>query len=135
MQCWPVSKVPETSTNHPSFLDEQVKTITKFVFIKDQVYRRQNPRLRNIIGLVVMKKLEKNTVEIEVENPLTGSPMKVKIGPFGLSLVLRLDIDDERIFQYFQDYYTALIREMYRYYNGLFRNELYLLLLFLENGF
>jgi len=42
----------------------------------------------------VMDKLAKQPVEVSIINPLTEQPMNVRVGAFGLALVLRLDIDD-----------------------------------------
>ena len=80
------------SFNYPSDLDVQIKRIAKLAADDKTI----NGKMPDLIALLrrVMDKLEKEPMEMEIRNPLTGQPMNVKVGPFGLALVLRLDIDD-----------------------------------------
>lgn len=42
----------------------------------------------------VIQKIEKNPIELEIRSALTGTPLKVLVGPYGLNLILRIDIGD-----------------------------------------
>jgi len=78
--------------NFPSDLDAQVLKIAKLVDGNEQL--RKDILDFNQLVTRVMKKLEQQPVTVNIKNPLTGDPMDVSVGAFGLSLVLRLDIDD-----------------------------------------
>lgn len=76
----------------PSTMDTQ--------FHKIALLARQDPNVNkevpDLIALYkkVVKKLNKKPAEVEVKSPLTRAPMKVKVGTFGLNLILRFDIGD-----------------------------------------
>ena len=76
----------------PSTMDTQFRKIALLAQSDPKV----NQAVPDLVGLYqqVIKKLEEDTVELEIASPLTGEPMKVKVGPFGLNLILRIDIGD-----------------------------------------
>jgi len=83
---------PEHTFNLPSFLDKHFQKIAAMSNADPEI-SRVIPDLNYLLELVIQK-LEKKPMEVEVKNPLTGQDMTVKVGPFGLNLILRLDIDD-----------------------------------------
>jgi len=42
----------------------------------------------------VIRKIEKNPIEVEITSALTGTPIKVLVGPYGLNTIIRIDIGD-----------------------------------------
>lgn len=80
------------SFNYPSHLDEHVKKISEMVE-QDQVMQKEIPDFSQLLTRV-MQQLESSPVVLEIKNPIVKKKMKVKVGAFGLALILRLDIDD-----------------------------------------
>lgn len=80
------------SFNYPSDLDDHFQKIARLVD-QDTTINEIIPDLTILLNKV-MAKLENEPVSLSVKHPLTKKAMKVKIGPFGLALILRLDIDD-----------------------------------------
>ncbi|WP_109298843.1 alpha/beta hydrolase [Aquimarina sp. AU474] len=76
----------------PSTMDTQFYKIA-MLSNQDQNVNIEVPDLVELYKRVV-RKIEKEPITLEVISPLTNSPMKVDIGPFGLNLILRLDIGD-----------------------------------------
>ncbi len=76
----------------PSTMDTQ---FYKIATLSNQD-KNVNNEVPDLIALYkrVINKIEKEPVTLEVISPLTNAPMKVDIGPFGLNLILRLDIGD-----------------------------------------
>lgn len=83
---------PDHTYKLPLSLDQQ--------FQKIALMAQQDPAIQNevpdLVALYkkVVQKLEKEPIELELTSPLTGQAMKMKIGPFGLGMVMRLDIGD-----------------------------------------
>ena len=86
------SDAPNQAFNFPRYLDNHVDLISEMVKADDKV----NQDVPDFGALVeqVMKKLEVNPVSVKVRNPLTGKKMDLKVGPAGMAMILRLDIDD-----------------------------------------
>ncbi len=86
------SDAPQQALNYPRYLDEQVTLLSEMVREDDGL----SSSIPDFEGLVhrVMTKLEKDPAVVTIKNPLTGEDMDLKIGAFGLALILRLDIDD-----------------------------------------
>lgn len=82
----------DQSLNFPSYLDTHINKIDLLIK-KDSALTQAIPDLNALINKV-MDKLEKEPATVTVKNPLTGKDINVKIGPFGLAIILRLDIDD-----------------------------------------
>ncbi|HYF69197.1 MAG TPA: alpha/beta hydrolase [Ohtaekwangia sp.] len=82
----------DQSFNYPVHLDDQLKKITKMV-AADSSINAKIPALDKLTEKV-MAKLSANPITISVRHPLTGNPLSVKVGSFGLALILRLEIDD-----------------------------------------
>lgn len=80
--------------NYPSLLDEHVNKISKMV-ATDSALNREIPDFEELVH-TCLKKLKNESAIVEVVHPLslTKKKIKVKVGDFGLSLILRLDIDD-----------------------------------------
>lgn len=78
--------------NYPSLLDEHFEKISMMVR-EDSVVQKEIPDLGKLLN-DVMNKLEQNPAVLRIKNPLTRKEMRVKVGSFGLALILRLDIDD-----------------------------------------
>ncbi len=55
-----------------------------------------NKEVPDLVALYekVIKKIKKNPIELEIRSALTGTPIKVLVGPYGLNIVLRIDIGD-----------------------------------------
>ena len=83
---------PNQSFNFPSYLDSHVKKVAAMA-AKDTTVTQTVPDL-DVLLENVMKKLADEPVAITVKNPLNGKKMAINVGTFGLSLILRLDIDD-----------------------------------------
>ena len=83
---------PDQSFNYPSHLDEHVQKVADMV-AADPELSAQIPDFTQLLNKL-MKQVEANPVTVTVKNPLTREDMPVKVGAFGLGLVLRLDIDD-----------------------------------------
>lgn len=82
----------DQSFNYPSHLDNQFERVAKLAD-QDTLINRTIPSLKLLLNRV-MDKLEREPMEVSVKHPLTKKSIAVKIGPFGLALILRLDIDD-----------------------------------------
>jgi pimeloyl-ACP methyl ester carboxylesterase len=82
----------DQSFNYPKHLDDHFRKIVKMVAADPVV----SETIKNLDGLLkkVMVKLDSSPVTVTIKHPITGKAMQVKIGPFGLALILRLDIDD-----------------------------------------
>lgn len=80
------------SFNYPLYLDDQFKKISKLMS-QDETLNKTIPNLNELLKKV-MTKLEKEPILVSVKHPLTQKTIQVKIGSFGLALILRLDIDD-----------------------------------------
>jgi pimeloyl-ACP methyl ester carboxylesterase len=80
------------SFNYPSDLDTQVERIASMV-ARDGQLHAMIPDFSELLDQV-MDGLGENPVRLQVINPLTRQSMEVDVGPFGLALILRLDIDD-----------------------------------------
>lgn len=76
----------------PSTFDNQFQKIALLAQADPNI----NQEVPNLIDLYerVIRKLEEKPVKLEITSPLTGEPMKVKVGPFGLNLVLLSDLGD-----------------------------------------
>lgn len=82
----------EQSFNYPSFFDQQFDKIAEMLR-QDTTISKTIPDLNALLDRV-MQKLTTTPVEVSVRHPLNKKSMSVKVGPFGLALILRLDIDD-----------------------------------------
>ena len=60
---------------------------------EDPVISKDIPDFRALVERV-MEQLAQNPAVVSIKNPLTGKKMNLKVGAFGLALILRLDIDD-----------------------------------------
>jgi len=83
---------PNQSFNYPFYFDSHFKKVAALA-AKDATVNQTVLDL-NLLLEKVMKKLKEEPVLVTVKNPLNGKKTAVKIGTFGLSLILRLDIDD-----------------------------------------
>ena len=86
------SDAPNQAFNYPKYLDEHVDLLSTMMKA-DQELSKKVPDFKSLVYRV-MRKLEENPAMVTVKNPVTGKDMDLKIGPFGLGLILRLDIDD-----------------------------------------
>ncbi|MEO1054383.1 MAG: alpha/beta hydrolase [Bacteroidota bacterium] len=86
------SDAPNQSLNYPRYLHEHIRKIAEMVKA-DNALSQTVPDFEALVNRV-MKKLAQNPVTVTIKNPLTGADMELKIGAFGLALILRLDIDD-----------------------------------------
>jgi pimeloyl-ACP methyl ester carboxylesterase len=82
----------DQSFNYPADLDNHFQKIAKMAAGDTSL----SPRITDLDGLLkkVMGKLTDNPVTVTVKHPLGGKPMPVRVGPFGLALILRLETDD-----------------------------------------
>ncbi|UOY06780.1 alpha/beta hydrolase [Muricauda sp. SCSIO 64092] len=83
---------PNQSFNYPRYLESHIERLARMIALEAEL-KKDIPDFTALVHKV-MGKLEKNPVTINVQNPLTAENMDLKIGAFGLALILRLDIDD-----------------------------------------
>ncbi|HAS39429.1 MAG TPA: hypothetical protein DCS93_03080 [Microscillaceae bacterium] len=76
----------------PATMDVQFKKIA-LLSDADPNIRKEVPNLMALYKQVIQK-LEKNPAEVTIRSPLTRKPMKLKVGAFGLNMLLRFDIGD-----------------------------------------
>ncbi len=83
---------PNHNYKLPSAMDVQFRKIALLAKEDSGV----NSHVPDLITLYerVIRKIEKQPISIEIPSPLTRQPMMVKIGPFGLNMLLRFDIGD-----------------------------------------
>jgi pimeloyl-ACP methyl ester carboxylesterase len=83
---------PNQFFNYPYYLDAQIAKIGEML-AQDSSLKVTIPDFEALVSRV-MTKLRNNPVTVSVKNPLDKQIIDLKIGPFGLALILRLDIDD-----------------------------------------
>ncbi|MEO9483790.1 MAG: alpha/beta fold hydrolase [Ekhidna sp.] len=83
---------PHQSFNYPSYLDSHFKKIAEMVSQNEEI-SQVIPDL-NVLLKQVMEKLENKPTVVSVKHPLNKKSLDVKVGAYGLGLILRLDIDD-----------------------------------------
>ena len=83
---------PHQSLNFPAHLDAHIEKISRMVKA-DKELSQQIPSFKRLVEST-LDQLEKKPLEVNVRNPLNGQELSVKLGRFGLALLLRLDIDD-----------------------------------------
>ena len=86
------SDAPNQAFNFPSYLEDYVEVLSDMMKT-DEKLSQEVPDFKMLVNSV-MKQLEKEPAAITIQNPATGKKMNLNIGPFGLGLILRLDIDD-----------------------------------------
>ncbi|MEM9935687.1 MAG: alpha/beta hydrolase [Bacteroidota bacterium] len=85
---------PTQALNYPSYLDKQVDIISTMV-AQDPNINTSVPDFSELVERV-MEKLAKEPAMVTITNPLTREEVEIPVGPFGLALILRLDIDDAK---------------------------------------
>lgn len=83
---------PNHTFKLPSAMDVQFQKIAVLAK-QDPNVNKEVPDLKALYQKVCQK-LDASPAEVEVNSPLTRSPMKVKIGSYGLNLLMRFDIGD-----------------------------------------
>lgn len=86
------SDAPNQAFNYPRYLDQHIEKLDQMI-AQDATLRSQIPDFRALVERV-MQQLAQNPATVTIKNPLTGNDMDLDIGPFGLAIILRLDIDD-----------------------------------------
>ena len=86
------SDAPNQAFNYPRYLDDHVDIISEMVKADPNI-QNDVPDFKALIHRV-MQKLERTPVVVTVKNPIAGKDMYLKIGAYGLGVILRLDIDD-----------------------------------------
>lgn len=76
----------------PMAMDIQLHKIA-LLSNNDPVINKQVPDLVALYKRVI-NKITTNPVEVEITSALTGTPLKVQVGAYGLNLILRIDIGD-----------------------------------------
>ncbi len=82
----------DQSFNFPFYLNDQFKKIADMA-AQDSSINKTIPNLNDLLKKI-MTRLTTNPLELNAKHPLSGKTMKVKVGSFGLALILRLEIDD-----------------------------------------
>ncbi|MEO0895575.1 MAG: alpha/beta hydrolase [Bacteroidota bacterium] len=82
----------DMSFNYPAYLDQQVERIDRLID-KNEAIRQHIPNLPLLLDSIMIQ-LADEPIYVEVKHPIHKKKMTLPIGPFGLSLILRLDIDD-----------------------------------------
>lgn len=82
----------DQSFNYPHYLDDHFQKIAQLASQNEEI-SEAIPNLQELLEKVMMK-LANTPATVSIKNPLSGKRMNVKVGPFGLALILRLDIDD-----------------------------------------
>ncbi len=85
---------PTQALNYPSYLDKHVDTISAMV-AQDSSINTSIPDFSQLVERV-MEKLAKEPALVTILNPLTREEVEIPVGPFGLAIILRLDIDDAK---------------------------------------
>ena len=83
---------PHQSLNYPAHLDAHIEKISAMVKA-DSDLSKQIPDFKRLVEST-LDRLEKKPLLATVRNPINGQEMTLKVGRFGLSLLIRLDIDD-----------------------------------------
>ena len=83
---------PNHTFKLPSTMDMQFQKIA-LLAKQDPNVNKDVPDLMALYQKVAQK-LDANPAEVEVRSPLNNAPMKVKVGSFGLNLMMRFDIGD-----------------------------------------
>ncbi|MEM6377622.1 MAG: alpha/beta hydrolase [Bacteroidota bacterium] len=83
---------PNHTYKLPLSMDQQFRKIA-LMAQQDPAISKEVPDLEALYKRVI-KKLEQNPIELSFTSPLTGQPMPMKIGPFGLRVIMRIDIGD-----------------------------------------
>lgn len=83
---------PYQSFNFPRYLDICVDKFSEKVD-SEKTFNEVLPDFKELVHRVI-KKLEENPVLVRIKNPVTRKKTDLKVGAFGLALLLRLDIDD-----------------------------------------
>lgn len=86
------SDAPNQAFNYPRYLEEHVDIVSEMAKA-DVSVQHTVPDFKALV-MRVMKKLKEDPVVVTVKHPITGENLDLKIGAFGLGLILRLDIDD-----------------------------------------
>lgn len=82
----------DQSFNFPAHLNDHFQKIASMA-ASDPAISVTTPDLAALLKKV-MARLDTNPALLTVNHPLTGKAMEVKVGSFGLALILRLEIDD-----------------------------------------
>ncbi|MEM8901701.1 MAG: alpha/beta fold hydrolase, partial [Bacteroidota bacterium] len=85
---------PTQALNYPSYLDKQVDIISDMV-AQDPNINISIPDFSELVEQV-MQKLAKEPAMLTIINPLSRKEVEIPVGPFGLAIILRLDIDDAK---------------------------------------
>lgn len=86
------SDAPNQSFNYPSYLEKHIDKLGVMVK-EDAELSKDIPDFKALVNRV-MKKLETTPAIVTIKHPLTKKKIDLKIGAFGLAIILRLDIDD-----------------------------------------
>ncbi|MEO9870030.1 alpha/beta hydrolase [Ekhidna sp.] len=83
---------PGQSFNYPSYLDHHFQKIAQMAN-QDEAINEEVPDLSKLL-IRVMDKLTNEPAVVNVKHPLNKKSIQVKVGSYGLGMILRLDIDD-----------------------------------------
>ncbi len=83
---------PNQAFNFPRYLDHQIRKIGTLIS-QDDTLNMTAASFNNLVQETILK-LRKKPIVVTVKHPLTRKRINLLIGDFGLSLILRLDIDD-----------------------------------------
>lgn len=83
---------PNHNYKLPLSMDQQFKKIA-LMAQQDPAIQKEIPDLVALYQEVIQQ-LEEEPIDLLLQSPLTKQAMKMKIGPFGLRLIMRLDIGD-----------------------------------------
>ena len=83
---------PDQAFNFPRHLDAHVKKIS-YLIEQEGTLDMSGVEFEKLVQ-DTMQKLKTNPATVTVKNPVTRKEVELKIGDFGLGLILRLDIDD-----------------------------------------
>lgn len=76
----------------PLSMDVQLRKIA-LLFNNSSSIHKEIPDLFALYKKVT-RKIKQNPIEVEITSALTGKPIKVLVGPYGLNTILRIDIGD-----------------------------------------
>ena len=83
---------PNQAFNYPRHLDAHVKKVGHLIE-QEGTLEMSGEAFEKLVEETMLK-LKANPATVTVKNPLTRKEIALKIGDFGLALILRLDIDD-----------------------------------------
>ncbi len=88
-------------------------------FRKIALMAKEDPKVNSAVPSLVdlyeavVEKLKKEPAVVTINSPITGAPMDVKVGPYGLNMILRIDIGDASDIPVFPRFLVSIYQDDY----------------------